>query len=58
MVSTLHNPNSVVPAFAFTRFDRDAVYEEFAEQLNIEMTSNFMTKGPPQPPPTREELTN
>ena len=39
LVSTLHIPKSVVPAFAAARFDRDAVYEEFAQKFGIAMAT-------------------
>lgn len=38
LVSMMRIPNSVVPAFAAARFDRDFVFEEFAAKFNIAMT--------------------
>ena len=37
-MATMHIPNSVVPAFAAGRFDRDAVFEDFAAKFGIPVT--------------------
>ena len=39
LVSTMHLPNSVVPNFAAARFDRDSIYNDFAEKFGIQLTT-------------------